>query len=88
MSSAALNSYFHEWVVLEDSTADERFNIVDDSEFNWMSAWPAVASWFGIDWTPPEEDETRYSTIEMPLRPRGYASIRKGLDMEASADME
>lgn len=36
MSSATLNSFFHEWLVLDDGTADQRFNIVDDSEFTWM----------------------------------------------------
>lgn len=36
MSSASLNSWFHEWLVLEDGAKNERFNIVDDSEFTWM----------------------------------------------------
>jgi hypothetical protein len=72
MSSAALNSYFYEWLVLEQEAANERFNIVDDSEFTWMMAWPAVAKWFGMSWSPPvEEDDDRYTTKEMPVRPRG-----------------
>ncbi|KAK5165801.1 uncharacterized protein LTR77_008724 [Saxophila tyrrhenica] len=73
MSSAVLNSHFHQWLVLEAGTAGERFNIVDDSEFTWMNAWPVIASWFGIGWSPPaEEDEDEYATVEMPVRPRGY----------------
>ncbi|KAK3716889.1 hypothetical protein LTR37_006239 [Vermiconidia calcicola] len=73
MSSGVLNSLFHEWLVLEEATAGERFNIVDDSEFTWLKAWPVVAGWFGMDWSPPaEEDEGKYEIVEMPLRPRGY----------------
>jgi hypothetical protein len=72
MSSAVLNSYFHEWLVLEDGTANERFNIVDDSEFTWMSAWPVFADWFGMSWNPPaDEEDGKYVTVEMPVRPRG-----------------
>lgn len=72
MSSAVLNSLFHQWVVLEEGTADEKFNIVDDSEFSWLKAWPVIAAWFGLDWKPPaEEDEAEYTVVEMPLRPRG-----------------
>lgn len=73
MSSAVLNSLFHEWLVLEEGTKGRRFNIVDDSEFTWLKAWPVVASWFGgMDWKPPiEEDVAKYEVIEMPLRPRG-----------------
>ena len=72
MSSGVLNSLFHEWVVLEESTAGERFNIVDDSEFSWLKAWPVVAGWFGMDWSPPVEEENgKYAVVEMPLRPRG-----------------
>lgn len=72
MSSANLNSLFHEWVVLVDGAENERFNIVDGSEFTWMKAWPKIAEWFGMEWEPPkEEDEAEYKTVEMPLRPRG-----------------
>ena len=72
MSSGVLNSAFHEWLVLEDSTAGERFNIVDDSEFTWLKAWPVIAGWFGMEWLPPrEEEDVAYATTEMPLRPRG-----------------
>lgn len=72
MSSAVLNSLFHQWVVLEDGTANEKFNIVDNSDFTWLKAWPIIAAWFGMDWTPPvEEAGTEYEVVEMPLRPRG-----------------
>lgn len=73
MSSAVLNSLFHEWLVLERSAAGELFNIVDDSEFTWLKAWPVIARWFGMDWEgPKEENEVSWAVTEMPLRPRGY----------------
>ena len=50
MSSAVLNSRFHEWLVLDDNNKDERFNIVDHSEFTWLKAWPVIARWFGLEW--------------------------------------
>ena len=72
MSSAVLNSLFHEWIVLNEEAKGERFNIVDDSEFSWLKAWPVLAGWFGLQWKPPvEEHEGKYETVEMPLRPRG-----------------
>lgn len=73
MSSGVVNSFFHEWVVLDEGTENERFNVVDDSEFTWGKAWPAVAEWFGLEWRPPvgEEEEGVYESVEMPLRPRG-----------------
>lgn len=72
MSSGVLNSYFHEWLVLDEGARNERFNIVDDSEFTWLKAWPAIARWFGMEWQPPaEEGEGTYEVTEMPLRPRG-----------------
>lgn len=75
MSSGVLNSYLHEWMVLEESARNERFNIVDDSEFTWLKAWPVIAGWFGMEWLPPrEEEEGEYEVAEMPLRPRGYVS--------------
>ena len=43
MSTGKLNSWFHEWVVLQPETAGERFNIVDSSDFSWGRAWPVVA---------------------------------------------
>lgn len=75
MSSGVLNSYFHEWVVLQEGAGNKRFNVVDDSEFTWLKAWPLVAGWFGMEWRPPVEDEEGvYDSVDMPLRPRGYVS--------------
>lgn len=73
MSSGVLNSQFHEWLVLDEGTANERFNIVDGSEFSWLRAWPVIAGWFGMEWSPPAEEANgkQYETVEMPFRPRG-----------------
>ena len=72
MSSGVLNSYFHEWLVLDEGTKGESLNIVDCSDFSWLRAWPVVAGWFGMDWRPPaEEEDAKYEMVEMPLRPRG-----------------
>lgn len=74
MSSGILISHFHEWLVLADNTANERFNIVDTSDFSWLKAWPIIAEWFGMEWSPPVEEtgSKEYQTVEMPSRPRGY----------------
>ena len=72
MSSAVLNSLFHEWLVLEEGTQGQTFNIVDNSEFTWLKAWPLIAKWFGLEYKQPlEEAEGQYTVVEMPLRPRG-----------------
>ena len=73
MSSGVLNSHFHEWLVLDEGTANEKFNIVDDSEFSWLRAWPILAEWFDMEWSPPAEEgnDKGYETVEMPFRPRG-----------------
>lgn len=71
MSSGTLNSYFHEWLVLHDGAENERFNIVDDSDFTWGMAWPVIAGWFGMDWRgPKEEGDGASEVVEMPHRPR------------------
>lgn len=74
MSAGALIqiAYFHEWLVLNEKAANERFNIVDDSEFTWMRAWTQIAKWHGdMEWTSSNDDESAYGVQEMPFRPRG-----------------
>ena len=73
MSSGVLISQFHEWLVLDKDTANERFNIVDGSDFSWLRSWPVIAEWFGMEWSPPAEeaDGNEYQTVEMPFTPRG-----------------
>ena len=75
MAAGILNSHFHEWLVLNEHTADGKFNIHDDSEFSWLRAWPIIARWFGMDWSPPVEDNSKYQVQELPLMPRGYVKL-------------
>ena len=70
ISSGKLNSFFHEWLVLNPNAKNQSFNVSDGSEFTWAKFWPHLASWYGLDWQPPSLDGT-YADIEMPLIPRG-----------------
>lgn len=72
-SSGLLNAYFQEWLVLSESTAGEAFNIHDGDSFTWGRLWPYLAQWYGIEWHPPETDDSKYRTIKMalPTTPRG-----------------
>jgi hypothetical protein len=62
---------------LNEDAANEKFNIVDDSEFTWMRAWPEIAKWHGnMEWSAPQEEQTAsYNVVEMPLIPRGYVVL-------------
>ncbi|CAH0018927.1 unnamed protein product [Clonostachys rhizophaga] len=73
-SSGLLNAYFQEWLVLSESTAGEAFNIHDGDSFTWGRLWPYLAQWYGIEWHPPETDDSKYRTVKMalPTTPRGY----------------
>ncbi|KAF4964194.1 hypothetical protein FSARC_7828 [Fusarium sarcochroum] len=46
-TDAALHARFCEWVVLESSTANEAFNVVNGDAESWQSLWPQVAERFG-----------------------------------------
>lgn len=70
-STATMNGYFTEWVALTPEAQDESFNIVDDYRFNWGRFWPVLASWYGLDWATPAEDETKYTEVVIPTNPRG-----------------
>jgi hypothetical protein len=74
-STAMMNSYFSEWVVLTDGMSNESFNIVDDYRFNWGRFWPVLAGWYGLKWDPPAVD-AEYTAFELPLNPRGCVPFR------------
>ena len=61
-SSAKLNAYFEEWLVLNSRTGNNAFNIVDGSSFTWGRLWIYLAEWYGTTWVPPEEDKSKYRT--------------------------
>ena len=66
-SSAKLDAYFEEWLVLTDGIEDQRFNATDGTVWAWEMLWPRVADWYGIDYNGPvegaeyKEIETRYN---------------------------
>jgi hypothetical protein len=74
MSSSMLNAYMEEWMVLEPQARGEKFNVWDGGAFTWEGAWPQIASWYGINWTGPEADESEYQARETRFDPppRGY----------------
>lgn len=61
---------FYEWLVLNPETAGESFNITDGSEFTFGRLWPILASWYGLEWSPPQED-AKYIEHETAFTPRG-----------------
>ena len=71
LSSASMNGYFTEWLALTPGASDESFNIVDDYRFNWGRFWPVLASWYGLKWSPPTDDASKYIEYEIPTNPRG-----------------
>ncbi|RDW85276.1 hypothetical protein BP6252_02866 [Coleophoma cylindrospora] len=71
ISSGTLNSFFHEWLVLNPDAGNQSLNIWDGSDFTWGKFWPVLARWYGLDWEPPQSG-TEYTEIEMPVTPRGY----------------
>lgn len=72
-STALLNAYFEEWVVLTGQAGNEAFNIQDGQPFTWGRFWPYLASWYGTKWTAPEADESKYHLSESRWKetPRG-----------------
>lgn len=74
LSVVRLVAYHEEWAVLTDGAANQALNIVDDSRFSWGAFWPVVAGWYGMPYGKPEEDESKYMHIKMPLDPppRGF----------------
>lgn len=41
---------------------------------SWGKFWPVLAKWYGIEYGVPEEDPSKYGTLEMPYEPppRGF----------------
>jgi len=67
-SSAMLNAYLEEWMVLSDDAKDQKFNAVDNSGYSPESFWPKVADWYGIEWKAPGvfRGDTDTSLTEFP----------------------
>ncbi|RVX70234.1 hypothetical protein B0A52_05567 [Exophiala mesophila] len=71
ISTGFILGTFYEWLVVTEGTAGESFNITDGSEFTFGKLWPIMASWFGLEWRPPQENGS-YHEVELPFVPRGY----------------
>lgn len=82
ISTGLLLGMFYEWLVLTPETSGESFNITDGSEFTFGKLWPILASWFDIQWFPPQENTT-YHERETQFAPRGYISTVCPLDLLA-----
>lgn len=74
ISSAQMNGYLSEYVVLTDSTKNQIFNCVDGCEFTWGKMWPKVAERFNMPWNGPDvSDNAVYQTVTLPNDPpRGF----------------
>jgi nucleoside-diphosphate-sugar epimerase len=72
-SSGLLNAHFQEWVALNENLSGEALNIHDGDSFTWGRLWPYLAQWYGVEWNPPETDESKYRsiTLQIPTTPRG-----------------
>lgn len=72
-STAMLNSYFYEWTVFNPDAGNEAFNVQDGLPFTWGRFWQYLAGWYGLQWTPPEADESKYRVVESrhAATPRG-----------------
>lgn len=76
-ATAILTSYLSEWAILEDKCKNERFNAQDTSPMSWDRFWHECARWFGVTAgvRGPEEDDGKYSTMQIPGgadSPMGY----------------
>jgi hypothetical protein len=70
-SSAMLIGYMNEWTALSPAAKNHAFTAVDGGPWTWGFFWPILASWYGISWTGPVEDEEKYAEIKMGVPPRG-----------------
>lgn len=43
-----------QWLISDPACANQAFNIVNDDPQSWRAMWPAVADYFGMDWTVGE----------------------------------
>ena len=70
-SSAMLIGYLNEWAALSPAAKNQAFSAADGGPWTWGFFWPILASWYGIPWTGPAEDEKKYTEIKMGVPPRG-----------------
>lgn len=71
-SSAMMNGYLAEWSVLTPHAGNEAFNAGDGGATTLARFWPALAGWYGLETSPPDED-AKYDEFTLPYKetPRG-----------------
>ena len=74
-SSAMLNSYLSEYLVLNERAGNEAFNAVDGGPFTYGRLWTELAKWLGMDFTYPEDDTAGFQEVTLLHKPpRRYLS--------------
>ncbi|KAH7398047.1 NAD dependent epimerase/dehydratase family protein [Cadophora sp. MPI-SDFR-AT-0126] len=72
-SSAMLNSYLSEYVVLNEHAGNEAFNASDGSPFTYGRLWAQLAKWHGLEFTYPDDDSTGLHELTLQHKPpRGF----------------
>lgn len=69
-------AYQEEWAVLTPQAANQKFNTQDNSAFTYEGFWPKLASWYGIEYSGPQDDAS-YTVRTTPHNPRGYGGHGK-----------
>ncbi|KAF5661205.1 hypothetical protein FHETE_8577 [Fusarium heterosporum] len=80
---ATLHAEFCEWVVLQSSTANEAFNVVNGDVESWQNLWPKVAERFGMKVNASQFTDDEHflaSLIELnPVPPTTLLEEKAGL---------
>ncbi|KAF5963193.1 hypothetical protein FBULB1_13566 [Fusarium bulbicola] len=95
--SADLHAKFCEWVMLESSTANEAFNVVNGDAESWQNLWPKHAERFGtkVDASQFQQSHPLSSSTDLNLVPpislhekkSGLKGITKLGKMEQTIDL-
>ncbi|OJD16044.1 hypothetical protein AJ78_03757 [Emergomyces pasteurianus Ep9510] len=78
LSSALLNSYLAEWVVLNPKASNEAFNACDCSAVTPGTLWASLANIYGIEYKVPDP-KAEYQSLTLPFDPppRGFGPPEK-----------
>jgi hypothetical protein len=68
-SSAMLNSYLSEYVVLTQETSNEAYNAADGCNFTYGRLWRDLAKWYSMDFTFPEKDTSSFQEMKRHYNP-------------------
>ena len=68
-SSAMLNSYLSEYVVLTQEAGNEAYNAADGCSFTYGRLWMELAKLYSMDFTFPEDDTSGFQKMKMHYNP-------------------